>query len=106
MHPEAVAFKSTRPPGSGDPAQGERGHRDSGFAPERFHNSHALSGIEQGGIFLREMPLYGGEFGVQQLWNRCNARPFFVLFMARLDPWPDKKQKIKSSKTKTKRKPL
>ena len=39
---------------------------------ERFHNSHALSGIEQGGIFLRKMPLDSGGFGVQQLWNRCS----------------------------------
>jgi hypothetical protein len=40
---------------------------------KRFHNSRALSGIVQGGIFLRKMPLEGSDFGVQQLWNRCSG---------------------------------
>jgi hypothetical protein len=52
---------------------------------ERFHNSRALSGIAQGGIYfhpsdedlslgapLMKMPLEGIGFGVQQLWNRCS----------------------------------
>jgi hypothetical protein len=43
----------------------------SGWKIERFHNSRALSGIVQGGIFLRKMPLDGSGFGVQQLWIRC-----------------------------------
>jgi hypothetical protein len=40
---------------------------------ERFHNSHTLAGIVQGGIFLRKMPLDSSAFGVDRLWNRCSG---------------------------------
>lgn len=46
---------------------------------ERFHNSRALSSIQQRVIFLRKMPLAGAGFGVQQLWNGC-SRQFSRLF--------------------------
>src|SRR5271157_3874949 len=49
------------------------GQRQPAGILERFHNLRALSGIVQGGIFLRKMPLDGGGFGVQQLWNRCSV---------------------------------
>jgi hypothetical protein len=32
VYPESTEFKSTRPSGSGDPAQNSTGHSNSGFA--------------------------------------------------------------------------
>jgi glycine C-acetyltransferase len=60
---------------------------------ERFHKIRALSGIKQGGFFLRKKPLSGSGFGIQQLWNRCEenamsqspARPQLAHLTAALD---------------------
>ena len=41
---------------------------------ERFHNSCALAGIEQGGFFLMKKPLSSSGSGVRQLWNRYSLR--------------------------------
>jgi hypothetical protein len=46
---------------------GLKRQRHAGAATERFHNSRALSGIVQGGIFLRKMPLESSGFEIQQL---------------------------------------
>jgi hypothetical protein len=37
---------------------------------ERFHNSHTLAGVVQGGIFLRKMPLESSDF-----WGTAIVEP-------------------------------